>query len=265
MKTVSWRNLIVWLLGALIMALIAVPIGTLIARGFTHGDLREALGNPLVTSAVQLSLITTVITLAASVALGTPAAYVLARRRFPGCRLVDALVDLPMVLPPVVGGLALLLTLGRRGPVGGALQAAGADVAFTTAAVVLAQIFVSAPFYIRAAKAGFQSVDRRLEAVSATLGASDWRTFRQITLPLALPALASGAIMCWARALGEFGATMMFAGNLTGTTQTMPLAILDSLESDLDAAVGIAIILIAVAAAVLLTFKLLARLGGRPL
>ena len=160
---------------------------------------------------------------------------------------------------------AIRQSLGRRGPVGAPLNAAGVDVAFTTAAVVLAQLFVAAPFYLRAAKAGFQSVDPRLEAVSATLGARGWRTFRRITVPLALPSLASGAVMCWARALGEFGATIMFAGNVAGRTQTMPLAILEAMETDVDAAVAIAVILIGVALAVLLSFRVLAQAGARAL
>ena len=201
----------------------------------------------------------------AIVALGTPTAYLLARRRFPGRALVDAVIDLPIVLPPVVGGLALLLLLGRQGPVGGPLAGAGIDVAFTTAAVVLAQMFVAAPFYIRAARAGFESVDQRLEAVSATLGARPWRTFRRITVPLALPSLAGGAVMAWARALGEFGATIMFAGNVAGRTQTMPLAILEAMEADANAAIAIAVVLAAIALAVLIAFRGLARAGSRAL
>jgi molybdate transport system permease protein len=218
-----------------------------------------------VRGAVQLSLITSVIAVAAIVALGTPTAYLLARRRFPGRAVIDAVIDLPIVLPPVVGGLALLLLLGRQGPVGGPLAGAGIDVAFTTAAVVLAQMFVAAPFYIRAARAGFESVDQRLEAVSSTLGARPWRTFRRITVPLALPSLAGGAVMAWARALGEFGATIMFAGNVAGRTQTMPLAILEAMEADANAAIAIAVVLAGIALAVLIAFRGLARAGSRVL
>ena len=205
------------------------------------------------------------IAVAAIVALGTPTAYLLARRRFPGRALVDAVIDLPIVLPPVVGGLALLLLLGRQGPVGGPLAGAGIHVAFTTAAVVLAQMFVAAPFYIRAARAGFESVDQRLEAVSSTLGARPWRTFRRVTVPLALPSLAGGAVMAWARALGEFGATIMFAGNVAGRTQTMPLAILEAMEADANAAIAIAVVLAAIALAVLIAFRGLALAGSRAL
>ena len=163
----SWGQLVVWLLAALALALVLAPVGALIARGITQADIGAALTSPFVRAAVQLSLVTSVIAVVAIVALGTPTAYLLARRRFPGRVLVDAVIDLPIVLPPVVGGLALLLLLGRQGPVGGTLDGAGIDVAFTTAAVVLAQMFVAAPFYIRAARAGFESVDQRLEAVSS--------------------------------------------------------------------------------------------------
>ncbi len=262
---VTWRLLLLWLLAAILLGLILVPIGALIARGITESDILAELRSDLVLGAIALSLITSLIAVAAAVVFGTPLAYALARFQFPGRQVLDTVVDLPMVLPPVVGGLALLVALGRRGPVGGPLDAVGVDVAFTTSAVVLAQVFVAAPFYVRAAKAGFASVDPRLEGVSATLGARAWRTFRRVTVPLALPSLAGGAVMAWARALGEFGATIMFAGNVAGRTQTMPLAILEALESDVDAAIAIAIILIAVAVAVLLTFKLLAHRAGRPL
>ena len=261
----SWGRFAVWLLAALALALVLAPVGVLVARGVTQADIGAALTGRFVYAAVQLSLITSGIAVAAIVALGTPTAYLLARRRFPGRALVDAVIDLPIVLPPVVGGLALLLVLGRQGPVGGALAGAGIDVAFTTAAVVLAQMFVAAPFYIRAARAGFESVDQRLEAVSATLGARPWRTFRRVTVPLALPSLAGGAVMAWARALGEFGATIMFAGNVAGRTQTMPLAILEAMESDANAALAIAVVLAAIALAVLIAFRGLARAGSRAL
>ena len=260
---VTWRLLLLWLLAAILLGLILVPIGALIARGITESDILAELRSDMVLGAIALSLITSLIAVAAALVFGTPLAYALARFQFPGRQLLDTVVALPMVLPPIVGGFALLVALGRRGPVGGPLDAVGVDVAFTTSAVVLAQVFVAAPFYVRAAKAGFASVDPRLEGVSATLGARSWHTFRRVTVPLALPSLAGGAVMAWAR--GEFGATIMFAGNVAGRTQTMPLAILEALESDVDAAIAIAIILIAVAVAVLLTFKLLARRAGSPL
>ncbi len=264
-QSLTWSRLALAVSAAILVAFIGIPVGALIARGFIQGDVLAALRSPVATTALWLSLATSAIAVAVAVVLGTPAAYLLARHAFPGRSIVDTLIDLPVVLPPVVGGLALLVALGRHGVVGGPLDAAGVDVAFTTGAVVLAQLFVAVPFYIRAARAGFESVDQRLEAVSATLGASGWHTFRRVTVPLALPSLIGGAVMCWARALGEFGATIMFAGNVFGRTQTMPLAILEAIETDVDAALAIAIVLIVLAFAGLLAFKALARLGGRVL
>ncbi|MBM4436109.1 MAG: molybdate ABC transporter permease subunit [Actinobacteria bacterium] len=264
-RRVTWVVLGLWLACAVLAVFIAAPLAGLIARGVTQGDILDALSRPFVQATVRLSILTTVLTVAAAVVFGTPVAYVLARHRFPGYAALDTLMDVPVVLPPVVGGLALLLAYGRAGWLGGPLHAAGLDVAFTTGAVVLAQMFVAVPFYIRAAQAGFESVDRRFEAVSATLGAAPWRTFRRITAPLALPSLAGGAVMCWARALGEFGATLMFAGSLPGRTQTLPLAIMQSFEASVDDAIAIAILLVFVAFVVLLTFKVLARVGGRAL
>ncbi len=264
-QSLTWGRLAIAASAAILVAFIGIPVGALIARGFIEGDVLAALRSPVATTALWLSLATSGIAVLVAVALGTPAAYLLARYAFPGRTIVDTLIDLPVVLPPVVGGLALLVALGRHGVIGGPLDAAGIDVAFTTGAVVLAQVFVAVPFYIRAARAGFEGVDRRLEAVSATLGAGGWHTFRRVTVPLAMPSLIGGAVMCWARALGEFGATIMFAGNVFGRTQTMPLAILEAIETDIDAALAIAIVLIVLAFAGLLAFKALARLGGRVL
>ena len=264
-RTLSWGYLAVLCTVAILLALIGLPVGALVARGLTEGDVLAVLRGPFATTALWLSLATSGISVVVAVLLGTPTAYLLARRSFPGRTIVDTLIDLPIVLPPIVGGLALLVALGRQGVIGGPLDAVGINVTFTTGAVVVAQLFVSVPFYVRAARAGFEGVDRRLEAVSATLGASGWRTFRRVTVPLALPSLISGAVMCWARALGEFGATIMFAGNVTGRTQTMPLAILEAIETDVDAALAIAIVLIVIAFAVLVAFKGLARIGGRVL
>ncbi len=196
--------------------------------------------------ALRLSLSTATIAAALAIVLGTPVAYALAREDFFGKPLVDALIDVPMVLPPAVAGLALLMTFGRRGLLGPALANLGIELPFTTGAVVLAQTFVAAPFYVRAAKAGFAGVDRGLEQTSALLGVSDARTFWRITLPLAAPSLFGGALMTWARALGEFGATIMFAGNFQGRTQTMPLAIYLGLETNLDSALALSVILIGV-------------------
>ena len=251
-----------FILPAVLFALfVAVPLGALVYRAAEGGDLLESLRKPIVREALRVSVVTSFVTLAVVVVLGTPLAYLLARASFPGKRLVDTLIDLPMVLPPVVAGVALLMAFGRRGVFGPELRAAGVELAFTTTAVILAQIFVSAPFYIRAAKVGFQSVDRRLEQVAYTLGVSRFATFRRVVLPLASPAVLGGAVLCWARALSEFGATMMFAGNFRGRTQTMPLAVMTAMESDLYAALAIAVILLVASALVLILFRIVSRDG----
>ncbi len=211
--------------------------------------------------ALRLSLITATISAALAIVVGTPIAYALARENFRGKAIVDAVIDLPMVLPPAVAGLALLMAFGRRGLLGPALAAVGIELPFTTAAVVMAQTFVAAPFYVRAAKAGFSSVDRGLEQMSALLGVSNLRTFFRVTLPLAAPALFGGALMTWARALGEFGATIMFAGNFQGSTQTMPLAIYIGLESNLDSALALSMILIVVSFGILAAVRLVSPKG----
>jgi molybdate transport system permease protein len=242
---------------------VVVPLAALIFRAEQSGDIVDSLRLPIVRDALRLSLITSLFTLAVAVLAGTPLAYLLARISFPGKRIVDTLIDLPIVLPPVVAGVALLMAFGRRGVFGDELQTAGIDLAFTTTAVVLAQIFVSAPFYIRSAKAGFQSVDATYEQMAYTLGASRFSTFIRVTLPLAMPAVIGGIVLCWARALSEFGATMMFAGNFRGTTQTMPLAIMTAMESDLFAALSISVILLAISFVTLLLFRFVSRDGVR--
>jgi molybdate transport system permease protein len=247
----------------LFVLFVAVPLGALVWRAAQSGQLLQSLAQPAIHDALRLSLITSLLTAAIVVLLGTPLAYLLARRQFPGKALIDTLVDLPMVLPPVVAGVALLMAFGRRGVFGPALEGAGLDVAFTAKAVVAAQIFVSSPFYVRAARVGFQAVDETLEQAAAIDGASPWRGFLHITLPLSLPALLSGIVLCWARALSEFGATMMFAGNLRGTTQTMSLAIMTAMESNLYTALAMSVVLLAVACATLLVFRVLTRQGLR--
>lgn len=242
---------------------VAVPMVALIVRAEQSGNILDSLQRPIVRDALRISLITSFFTLGVAVLAGTPLAYLLARSSFPGKRLLDTLIDLPIVLPPVVAGVALLMAFGRRGVFGDDLQAAGIDLAFTAKAVVLAQIFVSAPFYIRSAKAGFQSVDSTLEQMAYTLGASRLTTFLRVTLPLAMPAVIGGVVLCWARALSEFGATMMFAGNFRGTTQTMPLAIMTAMESDLFTALSISVILLAISFLTLLLFRLFSRDGVR--
>jgi molybdate transport system permease protein len=245
----------------LVVGFLALPLLSIFLKVLTQAELWKTLQQPLVTQALWLSLITSCSSLVLAVLCGTPVAYLLARHRFRSAVLLDTLIDLPMVLPPTVAGVALLMTFGRRGLLGPWLDALGVQIGFTTVAVVLAQSFVSTPFYIRAAQAGFQSVDRELERVAYTLGHSVVRTFLRVTVPLAFPALLSGAVMAWARALGEFGATIMFAGNLLGRTQTMPLAIYLAMESDLTAALVLSAILILIPFTVLFWMRLLLRRG----
>jgi len=255
----SARAILVFASFALV-AFLALPLAAIFIRGIPAGALATVIENDVVRQALTLSLLTTGISLALVLLLGTPVAYLLARYRFRGHQLLDTLVDLPMVLPPAVAGVALLMAFGRRGVVGPFLSDIGIEIPFTTLAVVIAQTFVAIPFYVRSARAGFESIDPGLEEVAGTLGASRVTIFRTVTIPLALPALLGGAVMAWARALGEFGATLMFAGNFAGRTQTMPLAIYQTLESGkLDAALALSIILVVVSFTVLFVFKYLVR------
>jgi molybdate transport system permease protein len=240
---------------------VAVPLLALVYRAAGSGQLLASLSRPIVRDALRVSLTTSLMTVVLVVLLGTPLAYLLARYRFPGHYIIETLIDLPMVLPPVVAGVALLMAFGRRGVFGEALSGAGIDVAFTAKAVVAAQVFVSSPFYIRSARVGFQGVDGTLQEAAAMDGAGGLRTFRHITLPLMLPSVVSGLVLCWARALSEFGGTMMFAGNLRGTTQTMSLAIMSAMETSLYTALAMGVILLVLAFAVLLLFRVLTRDG----
>jgi molybdate transport system permease protein len=241
---------------AVVLALfLALPLLGLLTRAVSTTGFTSTLGKPIVVDALRLSLLTTSIVLVITLALGSPLALLLARRRGPLVSALDTLVDLPIVLPPAVAGLALLLTLGRRGVLGGSLQAFGIELPFTTAAVILAGIFVAAPFYVRAARSGFLAVPPEIEDAARVEGASNWQLFRNVTAPLAAPSLLGGAVLCWARALGEFGATIMFAGSFQGRTQTMPLAIYAALESDTDAAIGLSVLLLAVSFVLLVLFR----------
>ena len=239
---------------AALALLLLLPLGGLVWRALSDGDVAGELGASETWEALRLSVITATIALALAVLLGTPLAYLLARSRSRAARLATALLDLPLVLPPTVAGIALLTAFGRNGYLGDALDGVGLELSFTTAAVVLAQLFVSSPFYVRAAYAGFVGADPRFEGVAYTLGLSRWRTFRSITLPLIWPALVGGAVLCWARALGELGATLLFAGSLPGETQTMPLAILAAFESEagLAGAVSLSVVLLGFAFVLLL-------------
>jgi molybdate transport system permease protein len=233
-----------------------LPVMALLLRTSGAGVL-ASLAQPEAFQAVELSLRTTTITAALTVLLGTPLSYLLARRRFPGRRAVDTLVELPTVLPPAVAGVALLVTFGRQGLVGHWLAAAGLPLAFTTTAVVLAQLFVAGPLYVKTMAVGLAAIPSELEQAAVIDGASRWQVFRYISAPLAYPAALSGAVLTWARALGEFGATILFAGNFPGRTQTMPLAIYIGFETDFDVALTLSAILIGVSFLVLILVKLL--------
>jgi len=252
----SWGAVSLPAIAGVLTLFLALPVLTLIARSVLDGSLREVVGSPAVLAALALSLTTTAISLVLTVAFGLPLAFVLARRSFRGKWLVEAIVDLPIVLPPSVAGLALLLVLGRRGLLAGPMQAAGIDIAFTVVAVILAQTFVSAPFFVRSARTGIAGVYRDLEDAARVDGASERELFRRITVPLAGAALAAGLVMSWARALGEFGATIMFAGNIEGRTQTLPLVVYAEFQAgDLDASVAAAAMLVLAALGVLVAVR----------
>ena len=247
--------------GAIYVAFIGLPIVALLARAAQQGNLWDAVTGDLALSALRLSVVTSVVSMVVVIAGGTPFAYLLARSDHWLARAIDGLVELPIVLPPVVAGVAMLMAFGRGGLIGGPLRDAGLDISFSTTAVVFAQVFVAAPFYVRSAKLGFQSVDRDYEEVAQTLGASPLGTFWRVTLPLAAPAIITGLGLSWARALSEFGATMMFAGNLIGETQTMPLAIMTAMESSggLDSALALSALLLAVSILALVALAAFSR------
>lgn len=251
---------------ALVFALFfLLPFAGLVWRAVDDPRAREALGDPAVGTALRLSLLTTVCSVALSVLFGTPVAYLLARRRLPGGAALDAFLDLPIVLPPTVAGVALLTAFGRRGLLGEPVEAwTGLALPFTTLAVVVAQTFVAAPLYVRAARAGFEGVDPALEAVARTLGATRAQVFRQVTVPLARGPLLAGLVLCWARALGELGATLIFAGSLPGRTQTLPLAVIAAFEGGplgLSGAVALSLVLLVVALVLLVSLRAVAKRG----
>jgi molybdate transport system permease protein len=238
--------------------LLGLPILVLVARAIFDGSLISSTGSTVVVDALLLSLGTTAVSLVLMVALGTPLALILARRRFRGQVLLETVIDLPIVLPPSVAGLALLLVFGRRGLLGPALDVFGIELPFTTAAVVMAQTFVAAPFFIRSARTGFASVDRDLEDAARVDGASERQLFAWITVPLASTALAAGLVMSWARALGEFGATIMFAGNAEGHTQTLPLVVYSEFQAgNLDTSIAAAAMLVLAASGVLVAVRVM--------
>ena len=238
---------------------IGLPILALLIRAAQHGNFLTGLVSDLALTALRLSLITSGISMGIILLVGTPFSYLLARNNSWILRIVDSLIELPIVLPPVVAGVAMLMAFGRQGVLGPVLETLGISLPFTTGAVVFAQIFVAAPFYIRSAKLGFQSVARDYEDISQTLGISPWGTFWRLTVPLAAPSLLTGFALAWARSLSEFGATIMFAGNLMGKTQTMPLAIMTAMESSLESALALSVLLLAGSVTILIGLGLATR------
>ena len=241
---------------ALLAGFISLPFASLLLWTASENAWR-AMASPVALDALLLSIKTTSISMAIILVVGTPAAYVLARAEFPGKRVVETLIDIPAVLPPSAAGIALLLTFGRFGLVGEHLEVLGVTVTFTTAAVVIAEVFVAGHFYVRQAAVGFAGVRRDVEEAALVDGAGRLSAFTKVTVPLAFPALVAGAMMAWARALGEFGATIVFAGSFRGVTQTIPLAIFAEFQGNIDAAVALSVLVLGFAFVVILTVRYL--------
>lgn len=256
-----YRIYILALLSLPLILFLAVPLLSILFR-MQPSMLASSIESPEVIDAIKLSLFTSMLSTILTVVFGTPLAYLIARFHFWGRTIIDTLIDLPLVLPPLVVGIALLITLGRRSILGQVLNIFGFDVPFTPAAVILAQLFLGAPLYVRSAVAGFTSIDLDYELAAALDGANEWQVTRFITLPLAAPSLISGVVISWARVLGEFGATIIFAGNLPGYTQTIPLAIYMSFEVNLDMALTLSLILMIISLVILVAVK---NLLGRQL
>ena len=237
------------------LAFFLIPLVGLLGR-VPWADLPSLLGTEIVVEALRLSLIASISSTAISLLLGVPMAWLLARVEFPGQSMVRGIVTLPLVLPPVVGGAALLFALGRRGLIGEPLEeATGLVMPFSLWGVIAASTFVAMPFLVIAVEGALRNIDQRFEGAAATLGASRWTVLRRVTLPLIGPSLMAGVLLCWARAFGEFGATITFAGNLPGRTQTLPLAVFVALESDRDVAVAISLVMVVVSLVVLVALR----------
>jgi molybdate transport system permease protein len=256
MRRQGWFGLLLVLALTVALTFLTLPLVAI----FVHtgpARLLRSLGDPTARDALRLSLVTSATAIAIVVLVGTPAAYLLATRAFRGRALVVTLLELPLVLPPAVAGIGLLAALGPNGLLGGALKDAHVQLVLETAGVVVALVFVSAPFHLRAAQSAFAAVDLRWREASRTLGAGEARTFARVAVPAALPGLGAGIALAWGRALGEFGATLMFAGSFRGITQTVPLAIYDRFATDFDGALALSAVLVAVSGALLLSMKLL--------
>ncbi len=241
-------------LAAVGVAFFVLPLAGLLYRAQWATALDD-LTAPEALTALRLSFVVSLAATALALLLGVPLAWIYARVAFRGREVVRALTTLPMILPPVVGGVALLFAFGRRGLFGPALDASGIRLPFTTFGAILAATFVAMPFLVLTVEAGLRSMDRRYEDAARTLGAGRWLVFRRVTLPLIAPSVFAGAVLCWARALGEFGATITFAGNLPGTTQTLPLAVYIALETRPEVAIMLSLVLLAVALAILVVMR----------
>lgn len=253
-------HILISVMAGFMIALIVLPILALLMRAFSSSLSADVLGSGMLLNALTLSLATTSVSMLGIVLFGTPLALILARSDFPFKRIISVFIELPIVMPPVVAGLALLTAFGRRGLLGMHLANLGINIPFTPLAVILAQIFVAAPFYIRAVQFRLNTLPSELEEAAQIDGAQSWNLFRFILFPLSFPALLSGLMLSWARALGEFGATILFAGNLEGRTQTMPLLVYSALERDLDATFTSALFLLALAVLALGFVRWLTRL-----
>lgn len=262
MTRAAWFPVLLGVCLAVALTFLTLPVVAIFVDS-SPGELLSSLGEEGALDALWLSLKCTAASIAIILLVGTPAAYLLATRAFRGRALVVTLIELPLVLPPAVAGIALLAAVGPEGILGGAIEAAGIQLSFATAGVVVALTFVSSPFYVRQAMAAFAAVDRSLLDASRTLGASEARGFLRVMIPVAIPGLAAGTALALGRALGEFGATLMFAGSFQGITQTVPLAIYDRFSTDFEAALALSAVLVAVSAAILLAVKLVR--GGEAL
>ena len=243
--------------------LLALPVAVLMLRGVSSRAWEGLPNSSTILAATLLSFVSTFAVVCLAALLGTPLAYALSRYKFRGKRFVSLFIELPIVMPPAVAGLALLLTFGRNGVIGSLLADSGIIIPFSILAVIIAQFFISAPFYIRSAQVGFSSIANEIEDAARVDGAHGWLMFWYITLPIAWRALISGMILSWARALGEFGATILFAGNLQGKTQTMPLLVYSIFERDIDAAIWTGLVLIVLAMIALFLSQSFARAQDR--
>ena len=265
LKKQNLRHTLTYAIAAILILAVtlylALPVAALFSRT-TPELFFSSLNNPEVVSALYLSFLTTTITLIVVILVGTPFAFFHSRLDYPGKVFVDTLIDLPLVLPPAVAGVALLVLYGRVGLIGRYFNAFGISIAFTTTAVIMAQIFVASPFYLRQAKSLFEQLDPSYEQAARTLGASPFRVFMLVTIPMTANGLVSGAVMTFGRALGEFGATIMFAGNLPGVTQTMPLAVYVGMEGNFTIGLTISILLVIISFAIMIAVRLISRKEG---